>query len=97
MIDPVNKNFCFDQVTDARMHSISACVHWKYKTAMQLPDWMPFSQKFPQILGTYNIDYDAQQKRVSIFGNLILSGSLLSDSYKWQLSARFTLERRYVY
>lgn len=64
---------------------------------MQLSNWILFSQKFPQILGTYSVDIDARQKRVSIFGNLILSGSLLSDSCKWQLSARFTLERRYIY
>lgn len=73
------------------------CIENIKQLCRQLPDWMPFSQKFPQILGTYNIDDDARQKRVSIFGNLILSGSLLSDSYKWQLSARFTLERRYAY
>lgn len=58
--------------------------------------------RFPKnplkILGAHNARDDVRVDRrekgvctcVSIFGNLILSGSLLSDSRKWQLSARFT-------
>lgn len=66
---------------------------------------MLFSQDFPQnFFVAYNVEkgrerkaYLTRDKGVSIFGNSILSGSLLSDSYKWQLSARFTPGRRYAY